>query len=254
MKKRSFFDLYAREYDALTNAAVRAEGHRKEVTALIARFHPTSVLDAGCATGLTSGLFAETGIATVGLDRSSAMLAVARAKFDGKGWPVSFRPGRFEALPKSMNERFDLVVCLANSISGVGSVAQLNAALSGFCRVLGPGGTLVLQLLNVDAIREGEIMPVRATQQDGILYLRFMERVGMKTILHIIRVDQNMAPPTFEPFRNESEQFSRSQVERSLGKAGFRDIRAFGDLLFRRRFGRKSRDLVLTAKRPLSLR
>lgn len=254
MKTRSFFDLYAREYDALTNAAARVQGHQKEVAALTARFHPTSVLDAGCATGLTSGLFAESGVATIGLDRSSAMLEVAREKFDGKGLPVSFRSGRFEALPKSLNQRFDLVVCLANSISGVGSVAKLNAALCGFCRVLSPGGTLVLQLLNVDAIREGEIMPVRATHQAGILYLRFMERIGMKTILHIVRVDQNAAPPTFEPFRNESEQFSRSQVERSLRKAGFRDLRAYGDLMLRRRFGRRSRDLVFAAKRPVHRR
>jgi ubiquinone/menaquinone biosynthesis C-methylase UbiE len=250
MAKRSFFELYAHEYDALTNAAARAEGHRKEVAAIIERFGPSRVLDAGCATGLTSSLFAEAGVTAVGLDRSRAMLEVAQAKFAKSGAPVSFRYGRFEALPASMNGTFDLVVCLANSISGVGSVRNLRASLAGFGRVLRPGGTLVLQLLNVEAVREGEIMPVRATQQDGILYLRFMERLGMKSILHIVRVDQKHTPPIFEPFRNESEQFSRLQIEGALKRTGFAELRAFGDLSFGKRFGRKSRDLVLTAKRP----
>lgn len=247
MKNRSFFDIYAREYDALTNAAARREGHRKEVAAMITRFAPTSVLDAGCATGLTTGLFAEAGIATVGLDRSAEMLEVARGKFAGSDLPVSFRQGKFEALPARLKGKFDLVVCLANSIAGVGSVANLQAAMRNFHGVLRPGGTLLVQLLNVEAVKEGEIMPVRSTQQDGILYLRFMERAGMRTILHIVRVNQQVAPPTFEPFRSESEQFSRRQLERALQRAGFENLRAYRDLTFGKRFIRKSRDLVITA-------
>ncbi len=54
----SAFEKYAHEYDLITNAAQREKYHQKEVDALIARFRPRSVLDAGCASGLTAMLFA----------------------------------------------------------------------------------------------------------------------------------------------------------------------------------------------------
>ncbi len=120
---RSVFDIYAHEYDLITNAAEREKYHKKEVAAIIKRFKPETALDAGCATGLTSTLLAEIGIATVGLDSSEAMIKVATKKAKGQKLPLEYRLGRFENLPTSMTKRFDLVVCLANSISGVPTLA-----------------------------------------------------------------------------------------------------------------------------------
>ncbi|HVP07362.1 MAG TPA: hypothetical protein VMS71_05920, partial [Candidatus Acidoferrum sp.] len=74
MPKRSFFEIYANEYDWLTDAASREKNHERELAAIIERYRPTSVLDAGCATGLTAMLFARNGVRAVGLDRSKAML------------------------------------------------------------------------------------------------------------------------------------------------------------------------------------
>ena len=58
-RQKSFFDVYAHEYDILTSADKRVVPHRKEIKALIEAFNPTKVLDAGCATGLSSSLIAE---------------------------------------------------------------------------------------------------------------------------------------------------------------------------------------------------
>ncbi|MEW6050906.1 MAG: methyltransferase domain-containing protein [Candidatus Zixiibacteriota bacterium] len=250
MHKQSFFEQYAHEYDALTNASTRVDKHRQEVAALIERFNPTRVLDAGCATGLTSSLFAEAGVATVGLDRSRAMLTVARRKFAGASLPLRFQYGRFEALPRSLDVRFDLIVCLANSITGVNSIANLKRSLMNFKRALKPGGALVIQLRNINAIKQGEIVPVRATQHDGILYLRYMERIGSRTILHIVRADLSSRPVTFEPFRNESENFSFAQIRSALRAIGWRHITAYSDLTLKSRFVRHSVDLVFVAYPP----
>jgi ubiquinone/menaquinone biosynthesis C-methylase UbiE len=250
VKAESFFDKYAGEYDWLTNAEGRTEGHRREVDALIERFNPRRVLDAGCATGLTASLFASKGIEAVGLDRSRSMLEVAKGKYATAGLPLKFRSGSFESLPTNLSSGFDLVVCLANSIVGVGSKSNLIKSLKGFKRVLQPGGYLVLQALNVDALADRQLMPVRTTYHDGVFYSRFMERTGSRSLLYILRVDSRQMPPQAELFRHESAGISISALSNGLKRAGFTEVKSFADLTMKQRFSKESRDVVLVARRP----
>ncbi len=247
MTKRSFFETYADEYDWLTDAASREKNHEREVGAMIERYHPKSVLDAGCATGLTTMLFARKGVRAIGLDRSQAMLEVARRKFARSPLPMTFVYGSFERLPRSLDGKFDLIVCLANSISGVDSIANLKRAFRSFNRVLKPGGSLVLQMLNYRSVKEGEIQTIRSTEHHGILYLRYMERDGSRISLHIVRVDTNVRPAQIEPFRSEFDGFSGQDIVACLRLSEFGRIKKSGDLNFGTRFSRTSRDLVVTA-------
>jgi SAM-dependent methyltransferase len=249
MKAQSVFEKYAHEYDILTNAAAREKNHRLEVRTLIDRFHPTSVLDAGCASGLTAALFAREGVRAVGLDRSAAMIAVAKKKFSGETIPLRFRTGHFERLPKSLYGKFDLIVCLANSISGVGTVANLRASLRSFHRVLRPGGALVLQTLNLSALKEGEVMPVKGTQAGRIGYLRFARRRGQRMEISVVRLDLSTEPFGFEPFVHETESFAPARLADEVRKAGFGPIVRHGDLLFSGPFKRSSRDFVVSGRK-----
>jgi len=249
MPRKSVFDLYAHEYDLITNASAREAYHAKEVQALIDRFQPTSVLDAGCASGLTSALFARQGIRTVGLDRAAGMITMAREKYSGSDLPLTFRRGDFEKLPRSMDGRFDLVVCLANSISGLTSRRDLQTAFINFRRVLKPGGRLVVQALNYEAIKEGEIFPIKATENDGILYLRYARRRGRTQEIHVVRLDMKKTPFSFEPFCHEFDNFTATEVVRAAEKARYNSIRKYASLYLDRRFGRKARDLVLIARK-----
>ncbi len=249
-KPVSFFDKYAEEYDWLTDAGNRIAAHRKEVDALIARFSPTRVLDAGCATGLTASLFASKGVETIGLDRSRLMLAIAKRKYESANLPLSFRYGSFEALPSGLNNSSDLVVCLANSIVGVETIPNLNRSLRCFYRALRPGGYVVLQALNIDALSDEQVMPVRTTEHDGVLHTRFLERVGRRSILYILRVDKRIAPPRAEFFRNVSMSFTPDLLVEALAHAGFVNVRKHADLALTRRFSSKSRDIVISAQRP----
>lgn len=250
MKQPTFFDKYPHEYDWLTDEQARLPKHNVEVQGLIQEFKPTRVLDAGCGTGLTSYLFASHGVTSVGLDRSAGMLAVAELKYSGKDLPLSFKSARFEALPKSTEKQFDLLVCLANSLSGVGSLANLRKTLRGFRSVLAPGGHCVLQLLNIAGLRDGSHNVVRSTEHDDILYLRFLSRRGPRVMLTLVRVDTRTSPAQFEPFITEYEPFDLICLSAELKKAGFVDASAFGDLNLSQKFRQTSRDLVLVARRP----
>lgn len=248
-KQPSVFEKYAHEYDLITNAAQRESYHQKEVDALIARFKPSSVLDAGCASGLTAMLFARRGVEAVGLDCSRRMIEVARKKYDSKKLPLSFRVGNFERIPKSMHSKSDLVVCLANSISGVSSVAGVRATLKNFHAVLKPGGWFVLQMLNYSSIKEGALVPIRATDNDGIIYERFSERRGKRLSVYVSRLDLKKSPPQFEVFRHDFDNYEVALIYRLMTQAGFQKVGKFGDLYLKKRFTKSSRDLVLIGRR-----
>lgn len=249
-KQISVFEKYAHEYDLMTNAAAREKPHAVEVQALIDRFHPTSVLDAGCATGLTTYLFAKAGIPAVGLDRSKPMLEIARQQYSQANLPIAFLYGNFEKLPAKLHNRFDMVVCLANSISGAGSTANLVKSLASFKRCLKPGGKLVVQMLNFAMMKEGQIFPIRATRNGDILYQRFSERVGSEQQIHVIRTDLSQQPPSYEIFRHAYGNFTRPQMVSALKRTGFEKITLYGTLNLTEKFKASSRDLVLIAQSP----
>lgn len=248
-KQPSVFEKYAHEYDLITNAAQREKYHQKEIDTLIARFNPSSVLDAGCASGLTAMLFARRGVEAVGLDCSRRMIEVAREKYDSAKLPLSFRVGNFERLAKNMHSKFDLVVCLANSISGVSSVAGVRQTLRNFHAVLKPGGWLVLQMLNYASMKEGTLFPIRATANDGIIYERFSERRGKRLSVYVSRLDLKKSPQQFEVFRHDFDNYDLTFVHRSMAQVGFQRVSKFSDLYLKKRFARSSRDLVLIGQR-----
>lgn len=249
MKRESFFDKYAHEYDLMTNAALREKNHVIEVRAILHKFHPEVVLDAGCATGLTTRLLAAEGVTAVGIDRSRKMIKLAREITEGLENPPSFKYAQFENLPENMNRQFDLIVCLANAISGVGTLTGLNKALKNFHKVLKPGGTLLIQMLNYLAVEEGVLKPVRTTVKDGLVYVRLTERRGRKYSLYVIRLDMNKNPVLTEPFRSDFDSFMVDQMIKSLNKAGFVNIKKYASLFLDKKFTRTCRDLVVTASR-----
>lgn len=249
-KQESVFETYAHEYDLITNAAQREIYHTKEVRAVIDRFQPERVLDAGCATGLTAMLFARAGVTAVGLDKSRPMLTQAAKKYADQDLPLSFQLGQFEKLPKKLHSRFELVVCLANSISGVETLSGLRRSMKSFYDVLVPDGSLVLQMLNYKAVKADTLLPIKATHNDGLVYERFSERRGRSLFVYVTRADFGQSPPQFEIFRHEFDNFEPEQVLTALEGAGFKNIRKFANLHFTKRFSKTSRDLVITADRP----
>lgn len=247
---RSFFEVYAHEYDLLTNAEVRRQGHVREVEAIIERTDPQRVLDAGCATGLTARLFADRGIEATGLDRSPRMIELARDGGQSSGPPLTFTVGEFEKLPVEFNERFDLVVCLANAITGVRTVVGLRRALTGFHRVLEPGGHLVIQMLNYLAVEEGVLRPIKASRYSDLVYERFNERRGRKVTMYVTRADFGQEPANLEVFRHVMDSFDIDVMIDEVERAGFDRAKRFGNLRMTKRFSKQSPDLVMLTRRP----
>ncbi|EGX57039.1 methyltransferase [Streptomyces zinciresistens K42] len=104
------WDALAPAFDDEPDHGLRDPGVRRAWAARLRSWlpdRPCDVLDLGCGTGSLSLLAAEQGHRVTGVDRSAAMVALARAKLAGRD--AAFLVGD-AALPPVGEERFDVVL------------------------------------------------------------------------------------------------------------------------------------------------
>ena len=114
------------------------------IHALLARFAPaaTRVVDLACGTGNISFALHRLGYEVTGVDRSEAMLRVAREKAAGIG--VEFV--RQDLRQLAGLGPFDAATCLYDSINYLLAPADLDAALRGTQAIVQPGGLFVFDI------------------------------------------------------------------------------------------------------------
>ncbi|MCX5384262.1 class I SAM-dependent methyltransferase [Streptomyces sp. NBC_00083] len=146
MSDRGSHDVTRRTYDTVAEtyaARLRDELGGKPLdrallTSLVERREPgTVVADLGCGPGHVAGWLAARGVRTVGVDLSSAMVAVGRREFPG----VEFREGDLLALPAADGE-FGAAVALYSVIHL--APAELTRAFDEAHRALRPAGLLLV--------------------------------------------------------------------------------------------------------------
>nr|WP_071193366.1 class I SAM-dependent methyltransferase [Oscillochloris trichoides] len=114
---------------------------------------PQRVLDLACGTGGAALAFAERGIEVVGLDRSAAMLRIARARARDRDLAVRWvhadmrrmrdRPATHDLLRPAS---FDLVTCLYDSLNYLRAAEDLGLVCASVADLLRPGGQFVFDL------------------------------------------------------------------------------------------------------------
>lgn len=135
------FSESAEIYDALYSFRDYAS-ETAQIAEVVRRLHPDArtVLDVACGTGEhATRLAAQHGFAVDGLDLDPGMLRVARAKHPA---------GRFfeaDMIDFSLDDRYDVVLCLFSSIAYLVALDRITRALSGFRRHLAPKGLVLVE-------------------------------------------------------------------------------------------------------------
>lgn len=127
------YAAWAPSYDAMANALIRAE--EPLVARALDGFKPGDALDAACGTGRHAGLLVARGHRTIGVDRSEAMLSVARSKLA----EVDLRLGDLVDLPVE-TASMDVVVCAL----ALTHLADPAPAIAELARVTREGGRVVV--------------------------------------------------------------------------------------------------------------
>jgi SAM-dependent methyltransferase len=135
--------LAARAYDVLH--AARGKDYAAEAAAVAAavrqrRPHAHTLLDVACGSGLHLAALRGLGFDVAGVDRSPAMLALARGRL---GPCIPLHEADMRDL--DLGGRFDVVTCLFSSIGYLATPEELRAGCAALARHLHPGGVLVVE-------------------------------------------------------------------------------------------------------------
>jgi ubiquinone/menaquinone biosynthesis C-methylase UbiE len=147
---RRFFDLWSRVYDApMVQRAVYWPVH-DDVVARLRIARAQRVLDLGCGTGfLSARMAADLGATVVGCDYSAGMLSEARARTHDVAWVQ----GDALHLPLA-----DGSVDAATSTEAFHWFPDPDLALAELARVIRPGGTLLVALVNTRSPVEARVV------------------------------------------------------------------------------------------------
>lgn len=146
-----FDDRYAAAYDAL----YRDKDYEGECDYLEALFlkhgcKPESILDLGCGTGGHALVLSHRGYEVVGVDRSPAMLAIAREKSTAKGLGLELVQGDIAGFQP--NRKFDAVISMFSVMGYLADEATLAAAFRTARESMDEGGLFLFDCWNGDAV------------------------------------------------------------------------------------------------------
>ena len=117
----------------------------------LARQHAGSVLELACGTGQLTIPIAMSGLPTVGLDQSAAMLNAAKRHASAVNASVEFVQGDMRDF--ELDRTFDLIFVARNSLLHLLSTMDLLAAFSAVRRHLAPDGVFAFDIFNPDPKR-----------------------------------------------------------------------------------------------------
>jgi SAM-dependent methyltransferase len=214
------------------------------------------VLDAACGTGRHAIALAQRGYQVTGADLSPGMIERARENAARAEVDVSFAVAGFGQLATRVGAGFDAVLCLGNSLPHVLTAETLLETIADFLALLRPGGVLLIQNRNLDAVvaNQARWMPLQSYREDSQewMFIRFYDFESDGTITFnvvTLRRDsssdwtQHVEGTKLYPWRAD-------QLVAACGIAGFEEVTTYGDMSGSPFDREKSGNLVVIARRP----
>jgi len=215
------------------------------------------VLDSACGTGMHAIALAQKGYMSAGADLSAEMIERARANAADLAVLVRFETVGFGELAGVFGRRaFDALLCLGNSLPHLLTHAELAAALDDFSACLRPGGLLLIQNRNFDAVlaRRERWMEPQAHREGETewLFLRSydFDPGGLLTFNVVTLRREGPAPWTQQIATTRLRPLLQTEVLAALAVAGFTGITCYGNMAGAPFDPETSGNLVVAANLP----
>jgi glycine/sarcosine N-methyltransferase len=255
------YDSLSKDYDYFVNWPERLAYELPFIEAQIGSVTGSSrsakVLDAACGTGMHAIALAQRGYAAAGTDLSAGMIEQAVANAASAGVQADFQVAGFGALAERF-AGYDALLCLGNSLPHVLDLGQLAKTLSDFAACLRPGGLLLLQQRNFDAVLAQRARWMkseragRAGEQEW-LFVRFydFDPDGLLTfnIITLARAGQGDWGQKVDSTR--LCPLRQDELSPALEAAGFDRIFCYGSMTGEPFDPLSSGNLVISARAPL---
>ncbi len=249
------YDAFSADYDRFVDWRARLAHELPFVERLLTGHGAHRVLDAACGTGVHAIALAERGYEGTGADLSTEMITRARVNAAAAGQSVRFDVAGFGDLANTVGGGFDALLCLGNSLPHALTEEALTAALADFAAALRPGGLLLVQNRNFDAVVADRVrwMAPQAHREGDRewLYLRFYDFESDASLIFnmlTLRRDgggewkQHVEATRLRPWQ-------QAELTQAVAAAGFERQTCYGDMIGTPFDPQASGNLILTALR-----
>ncbi|HVN53855.1 MAG TPA: class I SAM-dependent methyltransferase [Anaerolineaceae bacterium] len=237
------YDAFSNDYDRFVNWPARLAFELPFIEDQLRRLQPGApgapirILDAACGTGQHALALAKKGFAVSGADLSEGMIARARENSSAAGMEIPFAVAGFDSLAGLYPpESFDALLCLGNSLPHLISRPNLGAALSAFARLLRPGGLLLVQNRNFDAVlaRQERWMDPQSDRSEDTdrVFIRFYDfRPDGLISFNILTLRREKLGEWKQTITTTLlRPQTRAELVELAGRASFEEIEIFGSL------------------------
>jgi SAM-dependent methyltransferase len=230
------YETLAADYDWMFDDDALANGaaiNRPATARLLQRISRTSaVLDAACGTGVNVAVLARRGFTVWAADASDAMVEAAAARFRADRLAVPLLRSTWQDLPSATGERFDVVLCIGNSLVHAAGRDEMVRALIGLRRMTRSGGHVVIDSRNWEKLHaERRIVQLadQAVTRHGrrcvVLYAwEIPELLGAEHIAHLVFVFENGDQIEPHEYQLTFRPFTVAELRERLGLAGLREV------------------------------
>ncbi|NPV41195.1 MAG: class I SAM-dependent methyltransferase [Anaerolineae bacterium] len=261
---KEIYDDFSRDYDRFVNwparLAVEMPFIEKQFRLAEEQLQrKPKVLDTACGSGMHAIALAGLGAIACGSDISLKMVEIARENAHSAKVRAKFLVSAFGNLARDFQAEpefpFDLILCLGNSLPHALSEQALREALQDFADCLQPGGRIIIQNRNFDAVIENRnrwMEPqnhIEGTQE--WVFLRFYDFDSDSLITFNILRLQRSGTEAWQQRISSTRLFPLKQALMAdlLRENGFSDICFFGALSDEPFNAAVSGNLVITARK-----
>ena len=226
----------AADYDWLWDDDTLAHGgaiNRPATARLLARSRrPGSVLDAACGTGVNAAALARRGFRVHATDGSHAMVHAAAARFQREQLGIPVAQCLWADLPVTVGERFDVVLCIGNSLVHAAGHDAMVQALIGLRRMARPGGHVVIDSRNWEKLHaERRIVQVadrtvtrRGRRCTSLYAWEIPDRLAEEHVAHLVFLFENGDQVEPHEYELTFRPFTIAELRARIERAGLREV------------------------------
>jgi glycine/sarcosine N-methyltransferase len=231
------YDDLSSDYDRFVNWQGRLSIELPFILDKLQEINAKFILDAATGTGMHAIALAQRGLKASGADISRGMIERAVTNASSAGVYVRFEIAGFGTMAQIFGQHsFEALLCLGNSLPHLLSLPALSAALVDFALCLKPGGLLLLQNRNFDAVmaHHDRWMEPQAHSEGGAewIFQRFydFDPDGLLTfnMVTLKRLDQGQWSQQVNTSR--LRPLLKDELISSLAEAGFVSLTSYGDM------------------------
>ena len=252
----SSFDNLSLVYDRSINWDARLRRELPFILAALSESGGTRVLDMACGSGRHSVAMALKGADVVGFDSSTSMIQAAKELAAEKGVAARFMVANMTNLETVLKEKFDLIVCLGNSLALVPSLLEVKKLLSAAHSLLRSKGVFVAQVLNFEQIKKTKsrfFQPKGGITSEGdqVVFARFFTHLEPEESTTLVLTSFVKSSEGWSTTISSQSvlQLDQEVLTQAVQAAGFNQFEVYSDYGGNPFAGTENRNLVIKARK-----